>query len=155
LYGDFSSHDIHIDSNRPKHSDGHGGVLDLKGNKTLLVRHHFVGQKKQHAENNNAKYYESKNDNKNSNSPLPLARGVSGLPWEKTPALVGAQHGSIQCPLADGKSENMDELAYWNEPQGESDISFVSPFVPSADEPKEKRYVTFEPDRGRGDKIIM
>ena len=80
---------------------------------------------------------------------LPLSRGVSGLPLKETPALVGAQHGSIQC-----KEHNiMDQLAYWNNPQGDLDISFVSPFVQA--DSNEKRYVTFEPDRGGWNNIRM
>jgi len=96
-------------------------------------------------------------DNGDDHRSLPLARGISGLPLSKTPALVGAQHGSIQCPSADRNSEKsarLDALAYWNEPQGESDISFISPFAPTL-QSNEKRYVTFEPDRGGWNNVRM
>mmetsp|Transcript_4121 Transcript_4121/g.9159 ORF Transcript_4121/g.9159 Transcript_4121/m.9159 type:complete len:540 (-) Transcript_4121:676-2295(-) len=93
----------------------------------------------------------SNNGNDNGKS-LPLARGVSGLPMSKTPALVGARHGTIQCPSADGTITHVDELAYWNEPQGDSDVAFVSPFIPAE---KERRYVTFEPDRGGWNNVRM
>ena len=126
-----------------KHNDGMGGVLhNLAGNKTLLARHYFEGQQRQQLAKDNAKHqYISMGHNK-----LPLSRGVSGLPMSKTPALVGAQHGSIQC-----KEHNMDQLAYWNDPQGDLDVSFRSPFLEST----EKRYVTFEPDRGGWNNIRM
>ena len=53
-----------------------------------------------------------------------MDRGVSGLPSSMTPALIGARHGSISCPEAEdgGDGGTMDELAYWNDPQGESDV---------------------------------
>ena len=112
---------------------------------------------------------------------LGLDRGVSGLPSSMTPALVGARRGSIRCPddvVGDDEEEeeeedggdrrNVDELAYWNDPQGESDVSFVSPFDPRCnrrpdddnDEKMEsresrRRYVTFEPDRGGWNNIRM
>ena len=78
----------------------------------------------------------------------PLARGVSGLPMSQTPALIGAKHGSIQCD-----NENYDDLAYWNDPQGDLDVDFVSPFASS--DTSEKRYITFEPDRGGWNNIRM
>lgn len=73
-----------------------------------------------------------------------LARGYSGLPMEKTPALVGAKRGSIQCDC----DADISSLAYWNSPQGSRDEAFVSPFnVPSFTEGKRK-YLTFEADQG-------
>lgn len=73
-----------------------------------------------------------------------LARGYSGLPMEKTPALVGAKRGSIQCDI----DADISSLAYWNSPQGSRDEAFVSPFnVPSSTEGKRK-YLTFEADQG-------
>ena len=158
-----------------KHDDGQGGVLNIAGNKTLLSWYYLMGQRQQNmADNKHEKskpaehdvsdnYKKSKHaelgvsDRYNKAKDLPLARGVAGLPSSKTPALVGAEHGSIQCPSPDGNSGNsihMDELAYWNEPQGESDTSFVSPFVPPK-QPKQKRYVTFEPDQGGWNNIRM
>eukprot|EP00574_Skeletonema_japonicum_P000644 CAMPEP_0201741772 /NCGR_PEP_ID=MMETSP0593-20130828/46982_1 /ASSEMBLY_ACC=CAM_ASM_000672 /TAXON_ID=267983 /ORGANISM="Skeletonema japonicum, Strain CCMP2506" /LENGTH=594 /DNA_ID=CAMNT_0048236111 /DNA_START=117 /DNA_END=1902 /DNA_ORIENTATION=+ len=79
---------------------------------------------------------------------MPLARGVAGLPMSQTPALIGAKHGSIQCD-----NENYDDLAYWNDPQGERDVDFVSPFASS--DTSETRYITFEPDRGGWNNIRM
>lgn len=52
-----------------------------------------------------------------------LTRGISGLPLVQTTALLGAKRGHIQC------DEDVDALAYWNDPQGFSDISFESPFA--------------------------
>ena len=99
------------------------------------------------------------NDRRRPDSPR-LDRGVSGLPSSMTPALIGARHGSISCPEDGGDGRNMDELAYWNDPQGESDVSFVSPFDPRSSRSDDvddhrRRYVTFEPDRGGWNNIRM
>ncbi len=53
---------------------------------------------------------------------LPLARGVAGRPMEQTPALNGGRRGHIECDV------NVDSLAYWNDPQGDRDVKFTSPF---------------------------
>ncbi len=75
-----------------------------------------------------------------------MARGVSGLPMDQTPALIGAKRGHITCDA------DVDQLAYWNEPQGTQDIEFKSPFA----KPTEKtKYITFEPDRGGWNNIRM
>mmetsp|Transcript_12314 Transcript_12314/g.17534 ORF Transcript_12314/g.17534 Transcript_12314/m.17534 type:complete len:280 (+) Transcript_12314:64-903(+) len=58
----------------------------------------------------------------------PLARGISGLPQSQTPALFGASRGVIECDV------NVDALAYWNDPQGISDLEFQSPFVDDDDD---------------------
>eukprot|EP00804_Cyclotella_cryptica_P030282 CCRYP_019226-RC/>CCRYP_019226-RC protein AED:0.25 eAED:0.25 QI:120/1/1/1/0.76/0.66/18/2265/1695 len=79
---------------------------------------------------------------------LPLARGFSGLPMEKTPALVGAKRGTIECDV------NVNALAYWNEPQGKRDEEFVSPFKVSQS-PGKTKYLTFEPDGGGWNNIRM
>ena len=76
---------------------------------------------------------------------LKLARGVSGLPFDQTPALVGAKRGHIECP-----EENVDDLAYWNNPQGIRDQEFATYFK---DPPG--RYLTFEPDPGGWNNIRM
>ena len=148
-----------------RHGDGKGGVLELAGNKTLLAWHRFVGRQQQQQQqqqhnhdvqvvngdpqnNVNEGYYS------NGDHYLPLERGVSGLPLSQTPALIGAKHGSITCPSTDGTPDrHMDELAYWNDPQGESDVSFVSPFAASKEQTK--KYVTFEPDHGGWNNIRM
>lgn len=78
----------------------------------------------------------------------PLARGLSGLPMEQTPALIGASRGLIECDV------NVDSLAYWNDPQGDRDRNFQSPFaLPSAS--GKPKYLTFEPDRGGWNNIRM
>ena len=80
--------------------------------------------------------------------PTHLARGVSGLPMSKTPALVGASRGKIICDV------NVDSLAYWNDPQGSRDRDFVSPFRRSSTTDK-KQYITFWQDAGRFNNIRM
>jgi hypothetical protein len=40
----------------------------------------------------------------------------------ETPALEGAHRAHIECEV------NVDSLAYWNDPTGEKDRNFVSPF---------------------------
>ena len=52
-----------------------------------------------------------------------LARGLSGLPMSETPALVGGERGHIECDT------DVDRLAYWNDPQGQRDVDFKSPFI--------------------------
>ena len=153
LSGDFPTHGHTRKDWLHKHGDGHGGVLDLAENKTLLLWHHLMGHQRQHIIGNHGKQQQivSSINRINNDEHLPLARGVSGLPLSKTPALIGAQHGSIECPTPDGVM-HVDELAYWNDPQGERDVSFISPFNPQS---KEKRYVSFEPDRGGWNNIRM
>jgi hypothetical protein len=51
-----------------------------------------------------------------------LARGLTGRPMSDTPALEGASRAHIECDV------NVDSLAYWNDPQGEIDRDFTSPF---------------------------
>lgn len=41
----------------------------------------------------------------------------------ETQALEGAKRATIECDV------NVDSLAYWNDPQGERDRDFVSPFA--------------------------
>ncbi len=73
-----------------------------------------------------------------------LARGVSGLPMSQTPALYGAQPGHIDCDV------DVGDIAYWNDPQGDRDRNFVSPFATPAE-----HYLTFEPDMGGWNNIRM
>ena len=70
-----------------------------------------------------------------------LARGISRRLTEQTPALIGAKRGHIQ-----GCDVNVDTLAYWNEPQGDRDVKFVSPFSHESSKPK---YLVFTPDKVR------
>ena len=78
--------------------------------------------------------------------PTKLARGVAGLPMEQTPALIGASRGKIECDV------NVDFMAYWNDPQGDRDRDFTTPFRL---EGKQTRYVTFWQDPGRFNNMRM
>jgi hypothetical protein len=81
-----------------------------------------------------------------------LARGVAGLPMSQTPALVGARPGHIECDV------DVDDMAYWNDPQGTRDQNFVSPFKTHPESKVDltkKRYLTFEPDPGGWNNIRM
>jgi len=77
-----------------------------------------------------------------------ISRGEIGLPMTQTPALVGAQPGHIQCDGVDA-----DSLAYWNDPRGEFDVKFETPFKNS--QAKKPQYITFEPDSGGWNNIRM
>jgi GDP-fucose protein O-fucosyltransferase len=101
---------------------------------------------------------ESGNDNTNAHpnhySPPPinkniLARGVSGLPLSKTPALIGAKWGHVECDV------DVDDFVYWNDPQGTRDQQFVSPFAEHSQSSGTTRYLTFEPDPGGWNNIRM
>jgi len=75
-----------------------------------------------------------------------VARGVAGRPMDQTPALQGARRAHISdCDI------NVDSLAYWNDPQGSFDESFVSPFEVKGEE----KYLTFGLDRGGWNNIRM
>eukprot|EP00537_Pseudo-nitzschia_pungens_P010966 CAMPEP_0172397068 /NCGR_PEP_ID=MMETSP1061-20121228/28798_1 /TAXON_ID=37318 /ORGANISM="Pseudo-nitzschia pungens, Strain cf. pungens" /LENGTH=1135 /DNA_ID=CAMNT_0013129133 /DNA_START=138 /DNA_END=3545 /DNA_ORIENTATION=+ len=80
-----------------------------------------------------------------------LARGVAGLPMSQTPALEGAKWGHVNCDV------DVDDVVYWNEPQGKRDQNFVSPFGSQANkvEQSQRRYLTFEPDPGGWNNIRM
>ena len=52
----------------------------------------------------------------------PTARGIAGRPMPETPALEGARRAHIECDV------NVDSSSYWNDPTGERDQNFVSPF---------------------------
>jgi len=78
-----------------------------------------------------------------------LARGFAGLPISQTPALKGAKWGHIKC------DEDVDKIAYWNDPQGEQDQNFQSPFATLSDSQSKRRYLTFEPDPGGWNNIRM
>jgi hypothetical protein len=75
-----------------------------------------------------------------------LARGAAGLPMELTPALIGAKPGHIECDV------NVDDIAYWNSPQGHRDEDFQSPF---ATDSSLEHYLTFEHDCGGWNNIRM
>ena len=78
--------------------------------------------------------------------PKHLARGVAGLPVSETPALIGASRAKIECDV------NVDFMAYWNNPQGDRDRNFVTPFKSSD---KQTHYITFWQDCGRFNNIRM
>ena len=71
-----------------------------------------------------------------------LARGIAGRPMESTPALIGAKRGHVTCDT------NVDSLAYWNEPQGNRDSTFITPFGDNQSSSKAK-YLVFTPDKVR------
>ncbi len=78
-----------------------------------------------------------------------LARGVAGLPMSKTPALEGAKWGHVECDV------DVDDYVYWNDPQGERDQNFQSPYGGQDDTEGKRRYLTFEPDPGGWNNIRM
>ena len=78
-----------------------------------------------------------------------LARGVAGLPISQTPALKGAKWGHIECDV------DVDDIAYWNDPQGKQDQNFESPFARLANDENKRRYLTFQPDPGGWNNIRM
>jgi hypothetical protein len=65
------------------------------------------------------------------------ARVSDAISVRKAPALIGAKRGHVQCEV------NVDDLVYWNDPQGQADIDFQAPF--SSGQGK-RQYITFEPD---------
>ena len=78
----------------------------------------------------------------------PVARGLAGRPLELTPALVGARRAHIECDLP------VDSLAYWNDPIGERDLNYETPYKPKL-EPGRVQYITFTPDRGGWNNVRM
>jgi len=87
--------------------------------------------------------------NKNQLNHQKLARGFAGLPMSQTPALEGAKWGNIECDV------DVDDYAYWNDPQGNRDQNFESPFAKLAENESRQRYLTFEPDPGGWNNIRM
>ena len=83
-----------------------------------------------------------------------ISRGEIGLPMERTPALVGAQPGKIQCDMMNDRHHVLDNLAYWNEPRGDRDRAFIkAPF--QYEKATKTQYLTFEPDSGGWNNIRM
>ena len=61
---------------------------------------------------------EAISDNDGDQEPAsPLARGVNKLPLSRTPALIGASRGHIQCDVP----VDEERLVYWSAPQGDRD----------------------------------
>ena len=87
---------------------------------------------------------EEQGDTSKSESKQHLARGVSGLPMAQTPALLGASPGHVDCDV------DVDDIVYWNDPQGTRDQEFKSPFATPPN-----HYLTFQPDRGGWNNIRM
>eukprot|EP00578_Thalassiosira_sp_NH16_P001179 CAMPEP_0181129138 /NCGR_PEP_ID=MMETSP1071-20121207/29161_1 /TAXON_ID=35127 /ORGANISM="Thalassiosira sp., Strain NH16" /LENGTH=1337 /DNA_ID=CAMNT_0023215103 /DNA_START=9 /DNA_END=4023 /DNA_ORIENTATION=- len=78
-----------------------------------------------------------------------LGRGIAGRPMNSTPALIGAKRGHIKrCDV------NVDTLAYWNEPQGARDSTFVTPFGDNQQGSKPK-YLVFTADKGGFNNVRM
>lgn len=77
----------------------------------------------------------------------PLGRGSLALPMAETPALEGASRAHIECDV------NVDELAYWNQPQGKRDIDFAPPF--EGKKTDKTKYISFVPDKGGWNNIRM
>ena len=84
-----------------------------------------------------------------------LGRGLAGRPMDQTPALQGAKRGKIaNCEI------NVDNLAYWNDPQGQRDQDFVSPFsykttTTSGTTDPDEKFISFSPDPGGWNNIRM
>lgn len=76
----------------------------------------------------------------------PVARGLSGRSLAETPGVEGASRAHVKCDI------NVDSAAYWNDPQGQRDVDFKSPFAVEGD--KEK-YITFGIDRGGWNNVRM
>ena len=94
---------------------------------------------KQKYQSNDTGKQQQHKSNVQENDGQKLARGHSGLPMYKTPALIGAKRGTVECDV------DVNSMAYWNAPQGKRDEEFVSPFrveVP----PGKRKYLTFQPD---------
>jgi hypothetical protein len=79
----------------------------------------------------------------------PVARGVAGRPRDQTPAVLGAaSRAHVECPEL-----SVDSLAYWNDPVGDLDVGFQSPFrvdnrPTQPDNANNEHYISFSPDRG-------
>ncbi|KAL3788358.1 hypothetical protein HJC23_009164 [Cyclotella cryptica] len=78
----------------------------------------------------------------------PVARGVSGRPIEETKAVIGARRAHITCDV------DVDDLAYWNEPQGRRDYIFETPYRETSPGQKPK-YLAFSMDGGGFNNIRM
>ena len=123
-------------------------------NKTMIAWHYFAGQRLQKQKQLQGGQEGNQQGGQGGAGAADgtLARGVSGLPMEKTPALIGAKHGAIRCPASD--YPRINDLAYWNEPQGGLDVDFISPFSQPSNS-SNARYITFEPDRGGWNNLRM
>ena len=114
-----------------------------------------------------------------------ISRGEIGLPISRTPALIGAQRGTIQCPSRSSHNNGdtyytkvLQSLAYWNDPRGTRDLAMIhAPFAyhrgttntttnindnnnnqGSSHEDeiiKKEQYLVFEPDSGGWNNIRM
>jgi len=113
--------------------------------------------------------------------PSHTARGFSGLPISQTPALIGAQRGTITCPNTKPEIQVvMDSmLVFWNAPRGTRDLNAglpydvdggrismnEHPFIPpprsdndgvfNTNPEGRRRYLTFEPDTGKSLFVVL
>mmetsp|Transcript_32765 Transcript_32765/g.78242 ORF Transcript_32765/g.78242 Transcript_32765/m.78242 type:complete len:603 (-) Transcript_32765:25-1833(-) len=120
-------------------------------NKTTIALRYFAGQQRLQQQQQLQEGNQQRGQEGVDAADRTLARGVAGLPMEKTPALAGAKHGTIHCPAP--SYPRINDLAYWNEP-GSLDVDFVSPFSQPNNSSK-ARYITFEPDRGGWNNLRM
>jgi len=90
------------------------------------------------------------NDSEEDEPASPLVRGVNKLPLSRTPSLIGASRGHVQCDVP----VDEERFSYWNSPQGDRDQAFQSPFRPDDADTKDY-YITFQPDRGGWNNIRM
>jgi uncharacterized protein YdaT len=79
----------------------------------------------------------------------PLVRGVNQFPLSRTPALIGASRGHVQCDVPIDE----ERIVYWSSPQGDRDRAFESPFKPPQSD--QDYYLSFQPDRGGWNNIRM
>jgi len=77
-----------------------------------------------------------------------MSHAVDALKQYQTPALVGAKKGHITC------DSNVNSLAYWNDPQGNRDYTFSSPYRNNQPDAKPK-YIAFQLDQGGFNNIRM
>lgn len=73
---------------------------------------------------------------------------MSGLPLDQTKAVLGARRAIITC------DEDVSKLAYWNEPQGNRDYMFTTPYRDKTPGAKPK-YLAFSLDPGGFNNVRM
>jgi hypothetical protein len=82
----------------------------------------------------------------------PVARGVAGRPLDavQTRGVTGAVRAHVDCPEL-----SVDSLAYWNDPVGDWDVAYTSPYRVDNSDPKTEHYISFSPDRGGWNNVRM
>ncbi len=76
-----------------------------------------------------------------------MSQAVDAYKRYQTPALLGAKKGRIICDA------NVDSLVYWNDPQGNRDYTFSSPYRNNQPDAKPK-YIAFQLDQGGTIQIV-